>query len=316
MAENEKGRYYWLKLKQDFFQRKDIKYVCARPGGGDRILFYLKLLCQSVSTEGELRFSERVPYDEEMLSLITDTPPETVRESLELFYALGMLDRREDGTITVCGIRELVGSGAGTPNAERQTRYRDRKKAAAREDGEDEQENGPKTGNAEYDTDAAARNADVTARNADVTEPITDRVTKSNESKSKSKSQSQSQSESQSQSQSERQTQSEAPSRSDPALQNERPRTEKDPRVECGREKTVKRFSPPTLEQVRAYCEERNNGVDARRFTDYYASVGWQVGKHPMKDWRAAVRTWENSCRGRDRPAAPRVDDHLLDGIL
>ena len=53
------------------------------------------------------------------------------------------------------------------------------------------------------------------------------------------------------------------------------------------------RFSPPTLEEVKAYCQERGNRVDAERFVDFYASKGWRVGNQPMKDWKAAVRTWE-----------------------
>ena len=53
------------------------------------------------------------------------------------------------------------------------------------------------------------------------------------------------------------------------------------------------RFSPPTAEEVAAYVKERGSGVDAERFVDYYISKGWKVGGQPMKDWRAAVRTWE-----------------------
>ena len=53
------------------------------------------------------------------------------------------------------------------------------------------------------------------------------------------------------------------------------------------------RFSPPTVEEVSAYCKERKNRVDAQRFVDFYASKGWKVGQNPMKDWKAAVRTWE-----------------------
>lgn len=54
-----------------------------------------------------------------------------------------------------------------------------------------------------------------------------------------------------------------------------------------------KRFRPPTVEEVEAYCIERNNKVDAERFVDYYTANGWKVGKNPMKDWKAAVRNWE-----------------------
>ena len=57
---------------------------------------------------------------------------------------------------------------------------------------------------------------------------------------------------------------------------------------------TRKVFSPPTKEEVAAYCRERNNGIDAQTFVDFYAARGWVAGKVPMKDWRAAVRTWES----------------------
>lgn len=54
-----------------------------------------------------------------------------------------------------------------------------------------------------------------------------------------------------------------------------------------------KRFTAPTIEDVIAYCKERGNRVDPERFIDYYTSNGWKVGKNPMKDWKAAIRTWE-----------------------
>ena len=56
-----------------------------------------------------------------------------------------------------------------------------------------------------------------------------------------------------------------------------------------------KRFVKPTLEEVQAYCAERNKGVDAQKWFDYYSANGWKVGKNPMKDWKASVRTWERS---------------------
>ena len=55
------------------------------------------------------------------------------------------------------------------------------------------------------------------------------------------------------------------------------------------------RFQKPSLEEVQAYCQERGNGVDAQRWFDYYESNGWRVGKNPMKDWKATVRTWERN---------------------
>lgn len=53
------------------------------------------------------------------------------------------------------------------------------------------------------------------------------------------------------------------------------------------------RFIPPTLEEVKEYCKERNNNVNPERFIDFYESKGWLVGKSKMKDWKASVRTWE-----------------------
>lgn len=57
----------------------------------------------------------------------------------------------------------------------------------------------------------------------------------------------------------------------------------------------TKRFSPPSVEEVAAYCRERGTTVDPQRFVDFYESKGWMVGKTPMKDWKACVRTWERS---------------------
>lgn len=56
-----------------------------------------------------------------------------------------------------------------------------------------------------------------------------------------------------------------------------------------------KRFEKPTLSEIEQYCTERNNNVNAEQFYDYYESNGWKVGKNSMKDWKAAVRTWERS---------------------
>lgn len=67
--------------------------------------------------------------------------------------------------------------------------------------------------------------------------------------------------------------------------------------------KPLKRFTAPTLEEVKEYCAERKNGVDAERFVNYYTANGWKVGKNPMKDWKAAVRTWERNDFGKPKAA-------------
>lgn len=55
------------------------------------------------------------------------------------------------------------------------------------------------------------------------------------------------------------------------------------------------KFVKPQVAEVDAYCKERNNGVDAEKFCSYYEANGWKVGRNPMKDWKAAVRTWERN---------------------
>lgn len=70
-------------------------------------------------------------------------------------------------------------------------------------------------------------------------------------------------------------------------------RLDKTRKEEKARAPSSRRFTPPTVDEVAAYCRERGNAVDAQRFVDFYASKGWKVGSSGMKDWRAAVRNWE-----------------------
>ena len=79
----------------------------------------------------------------------------------------------------------------------------------------------------------------------------------------------------------------------------------------------ARRFTPPTIEEVRAYCQERRNHVDPQRFINHYSSNGWRVGKNPMKDWKAAIRNWEGNeytSGTRDSPAnqgiMSRTEEH------
>lgn len=73
-----------------------------------------------------------------------------------------------------------------------------------------------------------------------------------------------------------------------------------------GERPPVKRFVKPTADEVRAYCAERGNRVDAQAFVDFYAAKGWKVGSSPMKDWKAAVRTWEKRDAERKQAATSR----------
>lgn len=76
-----------------------------------------------------------------------------------------------------------------------------------------------------------------------------------------------------------------------------------------------KRFIPPSVNEVSQYCHERGNHVDPQRFVDYYTSNGWMVGKNKMKDWKAAVRTWEQKDKQNGRPVAPKSTNPFLDMV-
>ena len=74
--------------------------------------------------------------------------------------------------------------------------------------------------------------------------------------------------------------------------------------IEIDIKKKNSHFVPPTLEEVKNYCIERNNKVDIERFIDFYSSKGWMIGKNKMKDWKACIRTWEKDDKQKpqDKP--------------
>jgi len=203
-------KYYWLKLKRDFFKRHDIRIIEELPNGKEYLLFYLKLLVESIDHEGALRFSDTVPYNEQMLSVVTNTNIDIVRSAMKLFIELKMMDVLDDATIYMKEVNTMIGS---------ETRWAEKKRVQRQKDNV-------------------------------------------------------------------------------PLLSPKCP-TEKEKEIEIDteieKEKYKRRFSKPTLDDVKAYCQERNNNVDAEKWYNYYSANGWKVGKNPMKDWKAAVRTWERS---------------------
>lgn len=108
MAEKDK-KYYWLKLKNDFFKRHDIRIIEGMTNGKDYVLFYLKLLVESVGHDGELRFSDTIPYNEEMLSTVTNTNVDVVRSAVKIFRELDMMEILDDGTIYLQEVQKMIG---------------------------------------------------------------------------------------------------------------------------------------------------------------------------------------------------------------
>lgn len=151
-------KYYWLKLPKDFFKRHDITYLLSLPEGSKMVIFYLRLMTESVDHDGELRFSEELPYNVEILSSITFTSEELVNRTLNILTDLGLVQVDEDETIILPKVKELIGSASDTEGARRVRKYREKQQSL--------------------------QNVTPPLQN------VTDTVTKDNESKSKRKSKS------------------------------------------------------------------------------------------------------------------------------
>ena len=77
------------------------------------------------------------------------------------------------------------------------------------------------------------------------------------------------------------------------------------------------RFTPPSVDEVSDYCNQRNNSVDAETFIDFYQAKGWMVGKNKMKDWKACVRTWETNRKQRSKPKKQgTIKDRSIEDVL
>lgn len=121
-------KYYWLKLKEDFFKRHDIRIIESMDNGKEYVLFYLKLLLESISHEGKLRFSDAIPYNEKMLSTITDTNVDIVRSALKVLKELSLIEILDDQTLFMSEINNMVGSE--NSSAERVRKFRERSKTS------------------------------------------------------------------------------------------------------------------------------------------------------------------------------------------
>ena len=102
-------RYYWLKLDKDFFNRPDIKIIESQSDGVQYSYFYLKLLLQSVESQGVLKYNN-IPFDVEMLSKITGTSPSVVKSAIDIFLKMNMLQILENGTLFIPEVALLLGT--------------------------------------------------------------------------------------------------------------------------------------------------------------------------------------------------------------
>jgi len=103
-------KYYWLKLDRNFFKRHDIRIVEDMPNGKEYVLFFMKLLVESIDHEGSLRFNELIPYNDQMLSTITNTNIDIVRSAIKIFQSLELLEVLYDKTIYIRDTSKMLGN--------------------------------------------------------------------------------------------------------------------------------------------------------------------------------------------------------------
>ena len=217
MSDNK--RFYWLKLKEDFFDDETIRYIEEQENGIKYSNFYLKLCLKSLRTDGKLiRLVGEIliPYDVKSLSSLTGVDVDTVRCAMALFEKIGCVKMLDSGELYISQLSEMVGSETDKARAMRVIRARE------------------KYGN-------------------DVTRMLPECYPEKDIEK------------------------------------------ELDTELEKEKESKRQRFTPPSVDEVREYCNEINATISPDAFVDYYAAQGWIYGKSgkQMKDWKAAVRNWQ-----------------------
>lgn len=230
-------RYYWLKLKDDFFGSKRIKKLRNQAGGDTYTIIYLKMQLLAMKTDGVLTWTGLEDNFAEELALDLDEKPDDVEVTLMYLLKVGLAETQDNTHFFFPYAVENTGSEQASAKRVREFRNRER---------------------------ALQSNGEALQSNTDVTQV-------------------------------KRLCNGEIEIEKEIDIE-----IEKREKKEAGKPPRSPVFTPPTVDEVRAYCEERNNGIDAQAFVDFYSMKGWMVGKNKMKDWRAAVRTWEK--RERETP--------------
>lgn len=129
MMSTENKKFFWLKLKENFFDDKQIKYLRTLPDGDKVVITYLKMQLKSLKTEGILRYDKILPTCEEELSLMLDEDINIVKFTLNALLQINAIEMLEDNTIYMIAMQELIGKEGSS--AARTRLYRDRQKQLA-----------------------------------------------------------------------------------------------------------------------------------------------------------------------------------------
>ncbi|MFR6496899.1 MAG: phage replisome organizer N-terminal domain-containing protein, partial [Ruminococcus sp.] len=273
-------RYYWLKLKNDFFEGDEINWLEEQENGAVYILFYLKLCLRSLRSDGVLmrRVGKiEIPYDTKKLAEITGTPLPAAETAMALLTSAGLVEVQENGALFMPQMEDMTGSE--TERAAIMRKYRTPKT---------EKENHSEDSDREIEVQSSNHNVITMLpepnHNVITSLPETDHIVDTEIEKEL---------ELESELESETEPEKESDADTESLLYPERdgaPETRTTTAAQAGkgnfsgkRLDKAAQWVKPEPEEIAAYCAERQNGIDPEQFYDYYEAIGWRMGQNPMR---------------------------------
>ena len=300
MSDNKK--YYYLRLKDNFFDSDELKILESMKDGYLYSNILLKLYLRSLKNDGKLVVNERIPYSADMLASVTGHQVGTIKQALSIFKDLGLIDVLDNGAIYMLDIQNFIGKGSSEADRKReyrqrieidrtnvQTKVRQISEKSPPEIEKDIEINKELYKEKDIDIDTLSL-CEQKSLIHDVWEDAFDLIT-ANVKKSLDNLVDEYGAVITKQAILDAKKQGKSHIKYVEGVLKNKMLEENIPANNPKR----KRFVKPTLSEIEQYCIERNNNVNAEQFFDYYESNGWKVGKNSMKDWKAAVRTWERS---------------------
>ena len=244
MSDNKK--YYYLKLKENFFDREEIRVIRGMDKGDTYINIMLEMYLRSLKRDGSLMMTDTIPFNLKTLAAVLCRDVDEVKFAIDLFTQFDLVSVMDSGEIFMSDIQNFIGHGSS--EAERKAQYRKKIKAASNQ---------------------AALGHCPDERPPELELKLEKEL--------------------------------------DTEIKIEKDNTPLPP-------KRGKRFTKPSLDEVKEYCNSRGKGVDADKWFNHYEANGWKVGKNPMKNWKAAVRTWEGNGYGNNQKTQNhKASDELLE---
>lgn len=225
MAEGK--RYFWLKLKDDFFSSKRIKKLRKLAGGDTYLIIYLKMQLKALKTDGILQWTGLEDDFADELALDLDEEPDNVKVTLQFLLSCGLIETSDSVNFLLPYVTENTGSEGASAQRVREFRAKQ-------------------------------------ALQSNTHETLVKQ------------------------------------------LSNGEIEIEKEKDIEIEKDKKPKRFTPPSLDEVRAYVTERKSSVDPVKFWEYYEAGGWKDSKgNAVKNWKQKLLTWEKKdTAGRNAPVS------------